>query len=144
MNFVVKVKSEIIDSIIKKDCSYFVTKIFPQRYDKNTDVVFIVNQQSGRMIGFATEINVFVTSDVKPVMEGLRNAVGKGKSHCLAEYIGKKRITIWELQSITLVIPAPLWKSTFHDKMFPVEYYNTKINPNWFKIQAYNLMKINF
>lgn len=144
MNIVVKVKSEIVDAIVRKECSYFVTKMFPQRYDKNTDVVFIVNQQSGRMIGFAEGVNVFKTDQVKHAITQLREAVGKGKSHCLAEYIGKKRITIWELQSITLVIPAPLWKSTFHDKMFPVEYYNTKINQNWFNIQAYNLKKINF
>lgn len=144
MNFVVKVKSEIVDAILKGECSYFVTKLFPQRYDRNTDVVFIVNQQTSEMIGYATEVNVLMTSDVKAVIKGLREAVGIGKCHCLAEYVSKRRIAVWALQSITLVNPAPKWKSSFHDSMFPVEFYNTKINPNWFKIQAYDLKEINF
>lgn len=33
MNIVVKVKSEIIEAILKKECSNFVTKMYPQRYD---------------------------------------------------------------------------------------------------------------
>ena len=144
MNFVVKLKSEIVDAILKGECSYFVTKLFPQRYDRDSDVVFVVNQQTGRMIGFATGVNVFMTDQVKLAISQLRDVVGMGKSHCLAEYKGKKRITIWELQSITLVKPAPVWKSSFHDSMFPVEFYNTKINPSWFKIQAYDLKEINF
>lgn len=144
MNIVVKVKSEIVDAILKGECSYFVTKLFPQRYDKKTDVVFVVNQQTGRMIGFATGVNVFITDQVKHAISQLGDIVGMGKSHCLAEYMGKKKITLWVLQSITLVNPAPLWKSSFHDSMFPVEYYNTKINPNWFKIQAYDLKEIKF
>lgn len=144
MNFVVKVKSEIVEAIIKKECSYFVTKIYPQRYDRNTDVVFIVNQQTSKMIGYTKDVNVFMTSNVKEVIKGLRNAVSMGKSHCLAEYVSKKKIVVWSLQSITLVNPAPKWKSTFHDTMFPVEFYNTKINPDWFNIAAYDLKKINF
>ena len=144
MNFVVKVKSEIVEAIINKRCSYFVTKIFPQRYDRNTDVVFIVNQQTSKMIGYATGVNVLMTSDVKAVIKGLKEAVGMGKSHCLAEYVSKKKIVVWSLQSITLVNPAPKWKSTFHDTMFPVEFYNTKINPDWYNIAAYDLKEINF
>lgn len=144
MNFVVKVKSEIVDAILKGECSYFVTKIFPLRYDKDTDVVFVVNQQTGRMIGFASRVNVFMTDQVKLAINKLREVVGKENRQCLAEYTNKKRITIWELQSITLVNPAPVWKSSFHDSMFPVEFYNTKINPNWFKIQAYDLKEIKF
>jgi len=144
MNFVVKVKSEIVEAIINKRCSYFVTIIFPQRYDKDTDVVFIVNQQTGRMIGFSERVNVFMTLRVKLVMNELREVVGKENRQCLDEYANKKRITIWELQSITLVSPSPLWKSSFHNSMFPLEFYCTKIDPSWFKIAAYDLKEIKF
>lgn len=106
--------------------------------------MFIVNQKTSEMIGYATAVNVVMTSDVKEVIKDLRNAVDMGKSHCLAEYVSKKRIVAWSLQSITLVNPAPKWKSTFHDTMFPVEFYNTKINPDWYNIAAYDLKKINF
>lgn len=144
MNIVVKVKSAIIDAILEKDSCYFVTKMFPQRYDKDTDVVFIVNQQTSEMIGYATGVNVYMTHDVKPLIGALKRAVGKLKSGCLAEYANKKKITVWSLQSITLVNPAPKWKSTFHDTMFPVEFYNTKIKSDWYNIAAYDLKKINF
>lgn len=144
MNIVVKVKSEIVDAILEKDSCYFVTKMFPQRYDKDTDVVFIVNEQTSRMIGYATGVNVYNTTDVKPVIGALKRAVGMSKCYCLYEYYNRKKITVWSLKSVTLVNPAPIWKSKFHDSVLPVEFYNTKINPDWYKIAAYGLKEIIF
>lgn len=144
MNIVVKVKSAIVDAILEKNSCYFVTKMFPQRYDKESDVVFIVNEETSKMIGYAVGVNVYMTTDVKPVIEALKKAVGVSKRGCLSEYNNKKKITVWSLQSITLVNPAPVWKSKFYDSVFPMEFYNTKVNPDWYGIAAYKLKVINF